>query len=123
MAKQQLELDKGVEGGAVMKEQHRTKGFTMVSVMVAFVILLIGISMLYASLSVSRNMIDTAKARLERNEEDLGKVYEYSEYRNPGSGTITWTSQNVKNPSFTIKGQLKKHTDTGFYFFQQGGAE
>ncbi len=63
-----------------MREALRQRqGFTIVSVMVAFVLLMIGISMFYGAVVTSQNMMDRAR-QLDRTAEQAARVFYENDY-------------------------------------------
>lgn len=96
--------------------REKNRGFTMVSVMVGFLILLMGISALFASLEVSRNMVLTSTARFNKNEEDLEKLYQSLDYQE-ASGGETFLKDEDDSKCFKISGSAKRNSTTGFYYF------
>ncbi|MDO5135974.1 MAG: prepilin-type N-terminal cleavage/methylation domain-containing protein [Eubacteriales bacterium] len=94
----------------------RNRGFTMVSVMVGFLILLMGISALFASLEVSRNMVLTSTARFNKNEGDLEKLYQSPDYQ-VGASEETGLKDEADNVCFNISGSVDQDQGTGFYYF------
>lgn len=63
-----------------MREALRQRqGFTIVSVMVAFVLLMISISMFYGAVVTSQNMMDRAR-QLDRTAEQAARVFYENDY-------------------------------------------
>lgn len=111
-----------------MRILKNTKGTSIVSVMVAFLILLIGIGMLYTSVSVSQNMVSTAVERLDKNDRDMWSLYSSSGYMDnvdsqdpsyPSIGLYVKTDGGFSgSPSFNIKGSVRQDSGTGYCYFR-----
>lgn len=103
-------------------EKKKNGGFSMVSVMVAFLILLMGIAMLQASLQVSRNMVVTSSLRLKLNDEDMGKVYGYMASLTPTTEKTKMEEVGGGSSFFTIPGKVNPYNvpDSGrtYSFFK-----
>lgn len=56
-----------------MKNKHR--GMTLVSVIVAFALLLLGISLFYSSIQLSNKISSTQKERIENTEKLINQYY------------------------------------------------
>lgn len=88
-------------------------GMTLVSVIVGFAILLIGIAMFYGAIQVSNNILSTQKERIEQTEQLINKYYKNSNDATstdiplivkPGSSNIPdFKSITVKKYEVTIE--------------------
>lgn len=56
----------------------KNSGMTLVSVIVSFAILLIGIAMFYGTIQVSNNIISSQKERVEKTEQLINQYYKKS---------------------------------------------
>lgn len=79
-----------------------TKGSSMVSVMVAFIILLMGIAMLFGVVQTSRKLVDKAEENMAKIDSAVNKYYK--------------EALNVKPPGEALgEVQLVDEKSTGFY--------
>lgn len=74
-------------------------GMTLVSVIVGFAILLIGISMFYGTIQISNNILSTQKERTEQTEQLINQYYKKS-----NGAQSTETSLTMKEGSSNIPG-------------------